>query len=239
MSGNYSFVKKLNIAAFIVMWMLFALPNAAAQENTFEPEDLQALIKAASQKLEGKTYRSNMFYVFYVNGNSANTSTITVITEVVSPDRKYVTEARKDETGKTYHRFEIICIGDKRFSRRDNGEWKKDGAYCDGGGWVIGAWRGSEDGVETETITERRLKKGEITNNQTTDLYEMITTVKYIYPTKTYTNIYKDSIWFNANGMFVKIFREVQSGDTKNLDRDTTEYEYDPKDIKPIEAPIK
>lgn len=78
--------------------------------------------------------------------------------------------------------------------------------------------------------------KGETVNNQTADLYQIVTNRKYIYPTKNYTDVQTESYWFDASGRFVKILEEYYDGDTKNVSRKTEEYEYDPN-IK-IEAPV-
>jgi hypothetical protein len=230
MVGNYGFVKKLNAAAIVVLVLCAAL-NVAAQESAFKDEDLKALIKNAAEKLDGKTYRLKTTSVNYRNGNSTPAFTEKTISEFIPPEReRIITETQTPEGVK---RYESIRIGEKRFIRYDNGEWQEMG----GTGMGSGNGSGGGTSAKVETTIERRFRKGEIINNQTADFYETVTTTKFIYPEKTYTTVWKTANWFDVNGLFVKSENEYQSDHyTKTIFRTTREYEYD-ANIK-IEAPL-
>jgi hypothetical protein len=222
--------KKYFGTVFLLALLFCAFFKVSAQEDAFKEEDLTSLIKTATQKLEGKTYRSTSFYLVYKNGSTVPDITEKRIREILPPDREHV--VTESETGFVKRRFEYIRIGDKFYTKADNEEWKL-------GGLGIGAGGGSGNGigdVKIERSVERTFKKGEIVSNQVTDFYEMKTTTKYIYPTRTYLSVTKYGYWFDANGRFVKTETEYESESAKTLSRSKTEYEYDPK-IK-IEAPV-
>jgi hypothetical protein len=222
--------KKYFGAFFLLALLVCGFFKASAQEDAFKDEDLTTLIKTAQQKLEGQTYRSTSFYLLYKNGSTIPDITEKRIREIQPPDREHV--VFESETGFVAKRFEYIRIGDKFYSRVDNGEWRLGGLGNGSGG---GSGNGS--GIaKIERSVERTFKKGEIVNNQVTDFYETKTTIKYIYPTRTFTNVSKYGYWFDANGRFVKTETEYESDDVKTLSRSKIEYEYDSK-IK-IEAPV-
>jgi len=220
-------------AVFSLAIILCAFLSISAQENTFKEEDLMALKTAAELKLKGKIYRHTTIETFYSNGNKTPDSTSKRIVEIIPPDRyRYMSIT---ETPKGTERYEYIQVGERRFSREDNGEWKESTAGGTGSG--MGNGSGSGDALyKLETTIERKLKKGEIVNRQKVDLYETVTTFKYIYPTKTFTSVWKGTYLFDESGRFVKYEQEYNAGEENSIKKTVEEYEYNPK-IK-IEAPI-
>ena len=223
-------LKNLSGLALVAAFVFGAFHQISAQEMTFKAEDLAVLTKNASEKLEGRAYRSNTVNVFYKNGSAASTSTTKSIREFIPPDRVHYVFEAKDAKSTT--RYELIRIGEKTYTRANDEEWKEGGS---GSGMGSGIGDG-DTAVKIERSEKRILKKGVLLNKQKVDFYETEVTVKYIYPNQTYTTVYSDSYWFNAGGMYVKTESVYLDNSSKNTSRNTTEYEYNPK-IK-IAAPI-
>lgn len=231
MSVNHGLIKKLNVVVFLAALIFCAYLNTSAQENTFKEEDLQARLKIALQKLEGKSYRMTTDYAFYKDDDSVPDFTEKIIDEFVPPEREH--HLSETKTAKGIERYESIRIGAKQFVKYGSGEWK----ILDGSGSGTGNGMGNGGGnARIEQTVERRLKKGETVNNQTVDLYETIVTIRRIYPTNTQTQISRNSYWLNVNNMLVKAEDEYQNGERGTRSLNTKEYKYD-QNIK-IEAPI-
>lgn len=230
------FISSINAAAFIIALTLCAFLSAAAQEkeNTFNDADLQMLTNAAWDKLEGKTYRSTTTSLVFSNGSQTPVRTEKFISEVIPPEREHYVSI--SETPEGIKRHEYIRVGARRFAKDDDGEWKELGGSGTGNGSGVGNGSGSGN-VKIERSVVRTLKKGETINNKKVDLYETVTTIRFIYPAKTRTEIDRTAYWFDANGLFVKTENEYQDSDERENSRTTREYEYNPKNLK-IEAPV-
>lgn len=233
MFENYDSSDKLKRTAFIFVLMLGTFLNAAAQELTFEDNDLYALKDKARQMLEGKTLRITSTEEWFENGSKAPVRLEKSINEVIPPDRSHFVSERQTPQG--FERTEYIDIGRQRYIKENKGEWKE--FKGSGGGIGSGEGNGSGEDVKIETTVARKLKKGEIVNRQKVDLYETVVTQKYIYPTRIYTTVRTEAFWFDNKGRYVKTLEEYREGDMKVFSRTTQEYEYDLKNIK-IEAPI-
>lgn len=225
-------MNKLKAAAFVFAFLLSASLNVAAQESTFEDEDFYKVKGQASEMLDGKILRITTVEESFENGNKTPVKFEKYINEIIPPDRSHFVVEKK--TAKGIERTEYIDIGKERFIKENGGEWKKFEPTGSG----VGSGSGSGSGVEPkiETSVKNILKKGETVNKQTVDLYQIVTNRKYIYPTKTYTDVQTESYWFDRSGRFVKTLEEYNDGETKTVSRKTETYEYDPN-IK-IEAPV-
>ena len=219
-------------AAVLLMLFLFALANVSAQENTFTDEDLKNLTNNAIEKLKGKSHRQKKFYEIYEEGKPKPILTQRNLREFIPPDRIYFSSERENAEGRK--RFEAIYIGEKEYIRVDNGEWQELVRGGEGNG--VGNGTSIGDDVRIETTVERKLKKGEMVNKRIADRYEKIITTKVIFPDKTYTSVEREVNWFDANGLLVKYYQEVQDDKLKRTYRTTTDYEYD-ANIR-IEAPV-
>lgn len=232
-------MKKLNGTLLVLALTLGAFLGASAQQkpqaNTFDENDLYALQGAADSKLKGKIYRLTAIDTDYDDGSATPTRTEKNIEESVPPDRFHsITEMT---TAKGTQRLEMISVAGRTFFKHNDEEWKEPQS---GSGYGSGSGSGnsvSDERIQIEDTTERRLKKGETVNNQTVDLYETVHTVRYKYLSNVYSIISKTSYWFDKNGLLVKSAGEDENTETKRIYRSTKEYEYDPN-IK-IEAPIK
>jgi hypothetical protein len=224
-------LKKISGVASIFVLMFCAILSVSAQENQFKPEDLQALIKSASENLKGKTYRVTTKTV-YSNQGSIDAMTQKTITEYLPPDREHFIS--ETETSEGVERYETISIGERKYIKNDKGIWQEMRTIINGNGMGSGSGDGSGD-YKIETTVERKLIKSDIVGKQKADLYETVTTTRIIYPMKTFTSVSKESYWFDRNKLFVK--REsVQTSQGETIYFDTKTYEYDSK-IK-IEAPV-
>lgn len=227
--------KKYFTTAFLLTFLFFTFSGVSAQENILTTEDLDIvindLVNTANQKIKDKTRRVTTTSTFSTIGSEVSTRKYKTIWEIIPPDREHFVSENESVEG--VKRYEFIRIGDKRFVRENNGEWKEESGNGRGSGNGAGA---GIDAVIERTV-ERRVKKGETVNNQTADLYEIVTVTKYIYPNKTITNSWKQSYWIDKNGLFVRTEDEFQNGEANTISRTVRDYEYD-SNIK-IEAPIK
>lgn len=224
-------MKKLNRIAFVVALSLCALLKVSAQEATFDENTLNALKKDSAAWLEGKKIR-----IVSVDERLENEGKTSVVrskstSEFLPPDRyHYIFETT---TAAGTERTEYIDIGKESFVRRGDGDWE---IFVPSGKGGMG--NGTGDGFERpqiETKVVRTLSKNVNVNDQTANLYQTVTTVKYTFTTRTHTNVFIESYWFDNSGRMLKSFEETQYGDTKKSTRSTTEYDYDPN-LK-IEAP--
>lgn len=224
--------RKLKSAAFVFAILLASVFQVAAQESTFDDNALYELQERAREMLADKVLRITTMDARFEKGNKTPVTYEKYISETVPPDRnRFVVEKK---TAKGIEQTEYIDIGRDRFVKRNGGEWEI--FEPTGSGRGTGSGTGSGEEPKIETTSKNVLKKGEKINNQTVDLYQVVTNRKYIYPTKTYTDVQTESFWFDRNGRFVKTVEEYHDGETGKVSRKTVEYEYDPK-IK-IEAPV-
>lgn len=232
MSDKFNFLKNLSNAVLFSGLLIASVFNGNAQQSdTFEEKTLDALKKTAYQKMESKIYRVTVNETIGRKDNPTSVKDAKYIREVIPPDRSHYISMEKTSDG--VKRYEYIRIGEKSFSRTDDGEWKD----ITGSGSGQGSGNGSGDSVKFERSVERKLKRGVSVKNQTTDLYETVITTKFLYPASPVTNIGKYSYWFDANGMLVKTEDAFSTDDTtQKIVNRVSEYEYDAR-IK-IEAPV-
>lgn len=214
---------------------IFALNVSAQEENDFKEEDLQTRLKMAQQKLETATHRATIDYAFYTNDKGVPDLAEKTVREVVPPQKsEHSATERKWADGSTT-RSEYVRVGARQFARENGGEWNEL-KNADGYGYGIGSGTGSGNSqMKIERNVERSLKKGERVGDRTVDLYETVTTVRYVYPSKTRTEISRDSYWFDADGRFVKTENEYSDSEARTHSTNTKIYEYD-VEIK-IQAP--
>jgi hypothetical protein len=173
--------------------------------------------------MEGKKLRIVTVDEQFENQSPTPVSFSKSIREILPPDRnRRIYETR---TVNGIERIEYIDIGEKSFMRRNDGEWE---IYAPTG-MGMGNGSGYEDGIpKVEITTVKTLTRGETINNQTVDLYKTVVSKKFIYPTKTFTEISTESFWFDRSGKMLKSIREFQDGARNSLSRTTVEYEYNP-----------
>lgn len=225
-------MKKPTAIAFVIALSFFALLDVSAQEATFNDETLYALIRNSKPLMEGKRMRFVTIKEEFEDEGKTFVSSTKSTNEILPPDRSRLVYETKTPRGA--ERVEHISIGERRFVRRNGGEWEI--LTPSGGGMGSGIGNGSGDIPQTETTTVRTLTKNVIVNDQKTDWYKSVVSVKFIFPTRTYTNIYTESYWFDADGRMIRSASESKYGDTKTVSRQTESYEYNPN-LK-IEAPI-
>lgn len=181
----------------------------------------------------GKVFRHTSVNEKFANGNDIPVEYEKNIVERLSADRsRFITEIR---TKKGIEREELITIGNERFIRENDGEWKI--LVPTGLGRGEGSLGGKgENDPKVEYIIEKNLDRNATINGQKVSHFEEITRSTYTYPTKIEKKVNTLSYWFNADGLLVKRLDETKNETTKEISRETDYYEYD-IDLK-IERPI-
>jgi tetratricopeptide (TPR) repeat protein len=227
--------KNVRIAAFIIITIIGSVFNVIAQKSTFEDSNLYDLKQKAETFSDNSVVRVTINEENFDKGDKVPANFKKYINEVIPSDgsnsiyrSRFISE---EKTKNGVEREELITIGNQRYIKKNNGNWevfKSEGS---------GSGSGSGENIKIETTSENKLQRGVIINNQKTDYYQTTTTYKYFYPTGTIISYTKEGFWFDQKGRYVQTLEESFDGETKNIARKTTVYEYDPN-IK-IEAPIK
>lgn len=232
-------MKKLNLIISVIAFLFIALFKVSAQEATFDYTKLNSLKRNAIEKLKDKKFRSVTVEEWFENESEIPVRVEKSVNEILSPaSSRFICEKRPTNG---IGRFEYISINGKMFVKYEKSKWKEyeniDNQVRGCEGVIRDIESQSKKFVKVETAIERRLKKDEIVNNQTADLYETISRQKYFYPSTIFHSISRESFWFDSSGRYVKTLVEFQDGETKKVFRRVTNYNYTPK-IKKIEAPI-
>jgi hypothetical protein len=198
-------------------------------------EDQFARINEKSRELQfGMNYRVKQTRTSKVNGVQSSPNELSV-NEFIRPDKKrHVSEMT---AGNATRKVELIVIGNKKYSRRENGSWKvsvlekKEEKSL------------SQGSVQTNQLSNEIKYRGkEKLNGEEVDVYDISKITKSTSEKKqTQPDLAsKITYWFNKDGLVVKYLNE-ENVLTESLKITSTQmwiYEYNPKDLK-IEAPIK
>ena len=221
--------KKLNIIYFVILFTV-CVTQLLAQERVSNEKEISNLRKNAYEKLKSIAYRGTMKSESYKNVNDSSPYYfITSIFESVSPEStRYVYEYR---TADGVKRTETITIGKKKYQRLNNEDWKE--ITSESGGF--GGGSGTE--IKAKITTNYKYLGTKSVKNQTSDLFEKVTTREYKIDGKLDKSVYTEKYWFSKDGLFLKTESEYKNNG-KVTSHTIFEYEYNPKDLK-IEAPIK
>jgi len=219
--------------------LLCSFINIFAQEKMVSEQEITNLRNNAYEKLKNKTYRVIMTSEGYVNAkDSSPNQFVKGITEYISPDRLHSIYERK--TGETTFREEAISIGQKKYVKQDNENWKELLPLGNSAGNATGIGSGSGFKtaiIDNEKTVEYKYKGKETIKNQKADLYVVTTMRKYNSPNFKSTTVITEKFWLDKDGVFLKRESETKLNYKKVINHILWEYEYDPN-IK-IEAPIK
>ena len=206
-----------------------------SQKKSTNEQEFTTLRNSASEKLKNRNYRIIMTSESYKNVNDFSPYYfISEITEYISPDLFHHIFERKTEQNTS--REETITIGQRKYSRQNNEDWKELPTIenNNGGSGTGSGLKGIA--LNSEKNVEYKYKGRETVKNQKADLYEVSTTRKYNSPNFRATTVMTEKFWFDKDGMFLKTEIEFRNNN-KVTSHTVRDYEYDPN-IK-IEAPIK
>jgi hypothetical protein len=196
----------------------------AQTKDITESEYWQAY-RTSVEKLSQKSWRRSIKDESLEDGKVKRTKSISE--EFVLPKkRRYVyTEVSEKLTIK----YELIQLDDIYYCRKNNEPWKISISWCTGEG------PSGFTGIIKSTYTVEDVKS----RNQMIKLYSRYTTHKDSFSKDKDTIYYwQDKFWINSEGLLIK--RESSSGLDKTeiiYSKRAENYQYNPKDIKPIKAP--
>ncbi len=223
-------MKKSFYIIFLFGLIFGSLLKVCAQEKIVSEQEVETLKKNAHERLKNKTYRVTMTSEGYENINDPiKTRFIKEITEYLPPDHYYRFYERKGKQSIT--REETISVGQTKYYRQNNEDWKKLLPVTNSAGNGPGGVP-----INNEKTIEYKYLGKETVKNQNADLYIVKTTRKYNEPNYKSTTVITEKFWFDKGGFFIKRESETKRNNEKVASHIIWEYEYD-LDIK-IEAPI-
>lgn len=212
------------VIAMALVWCV----NAFGQQKEISEADFRALEARAQSLRNATSYRFTVTREQFENKAKPGKITYVRIWEQQLPDQWR--EVEEKTTGQIVEREERIWDGNYLYEKSNNGPWKK---YNGGGS-------GGAD-IETGQITTNYYYIGkETAYDRETDRYEVQRTRTMRKPGKpdAVVEVRKTIAWFLADGKLIKKQIETEIQNRNELSKETTVYEYEPKDLK-IVAPIK
>lgn len=218
--------------AALILTMFLAAVSAAGQVASLKndiPESQYLAAEATAKELLKSANHRSVWTKEYLEGRSkAPTLQEKKLREVIQPDKWRTVE---EKFGEKPSREERIWAEKALYVKRDDKPWQK---FSGGGG---GGMRMESGQVKNQY---RYLPAIDFEGNKA-DFYEHISirtankfsrtdfvVVRYIRTTR---------IWYAADGKLLKKLEETAIEGREEMLRETTTYEYDPKDLK-IEAPV-
>ena len=222
-----TFIMKI-IGIFLLIFACFAF--GFGQVKTISENEFKAIYDKWSLLSKNETYRIKMTSESKLNGSPSNHNQQS-INEYAPPDKKRFVSILK--TPRLNTKIETIHIGEKKYTRKDDGEWREVTTKANA--------PSKNDRIIFVESNEYKYLGREIINGQKAEVYERITKHR-INNEKTSSESYstiKTKYWFDKNGLLLKMMNEMEliSGIMTSVSTNIYDYEYDPK-IK-IEAPIK
>lgn len=221
-----------------VLWLFLTVIccfNVFGQQREVTPLQFYQAEAEALKKVDGFNQRITYKTEYFNTSDGSSQNSYTLISEKIFPDK--TRSLLIHTSGNVTKKKEEIRIGYFLYQRIDDGKWTKtDLRKGNGAGYGNGVGDGDGDGSRNIKITNKFTAVESDLNGQGVTLYEKLTTVEY---TNLYTTFSSEKFWINKEGLILK--KESKSGylnPEKIGFQNTTEYEYNPKDLK-IEAPIK
>jgi hypothetical protein len=223
-------MKKIIALASLFTLIGCAFLNISAQEKMIEKE-LAVLRKNSSEKLKSESYRVKMTIETYQSiRDSKPYFVITETGEYVPPNDYHSISEKKSSKGIT--RTETIKIGQKKYTRLNDGNWiqtaAENGLGFDSRSTVV---------TNSERTVKYDYKGKKVVNNQSSDLYEIKTITRDKFNGFEYQNVVTQRFLFNQDGLLLRTEFETKDNNKRFNTRIIQEYEYDPN-LK-IEAPFK
>ena len=208
----------------VIVVLSSILLNAAlifGQENILEQGEFRSIVEKAGRNLYGKTYRTINTYETLDARITVPEKSVKIVTERISPDRfRRIEESNGQQV-------EIIRVGENRYIRENDGEWKEES-----GSGII---ERTGCGALVESAVYKVIENSDL-DGKTVDLYEM---TKKLNDQSCGDNGKFESIgryWISKDGLLLKTEEIYEDVEKTSLKRKVTIYEHDPN-IK-IESPI-
>ena len=201
--------------------------SSFSQKQDITEAKFNELIEQAKVKLTQVSYREKESTTGYDVGTSAE-----YIREHLPPDRSRALSVQKTATGTT--RTEVIWIGNVKYLKLNEEDWKKEEPKPSTGTSGSGSGSGSGTAPSKPDIKQRYEYLGtEKLNGIVTEHYQMTRTITFNLSNGPYVRKNSRSCWYNKDGMLIKMLFEDRMGNRTY--RVVTEYAYD-VNLK-IEAP--
>jgi hypothetical protein len=212
----------------LILLMIICLGIASSslsQVKDITAQDYRQVFRTAVDKLSEKSWRNSVKDENLEDGKVIRRKMI--LEEFVLPKKRRYTYT--EISGKSTTKLELIQINDTYYCRKNNEPWEKSDSWCTGEG------PSGFTGIIKSTYTVEDIKSG----NQVIKLYSQYTTHKNSFSNeKEKIYFWQSKFWINGEGFIIK--QENVSGldKTETIYRKRIEnYQYNPKDIKPIKAP--
>jgi hypothetical protein len=199
-----------------------AQENKAAQEKTISDAEFKAVLKKSEDKTRGKNYRLKRSSKTYNRADNSLMRYFSETTEFVLPDSSR-SVLENVSAGEKPTITETVKVGDRMFSRINNGSWQTSGNQI-------------KPPTSVFTGEVEHIYKGEVKLGGTqVSLYESKYTSKTIKGGRDFVTVVKVKNWFGADGVLLRTEEEIET--PNSLTKKVLEYEYN-VNVK-IEAPIK
>jgi hypothetical protein len=214
------------------------------QSRSVPESEIDLLVINAEKGRENTPFRMRHYSINYVEGAQSDVRS-TSTTERQSKNRSHTTAEQRynDKVIKT----ETIWIGDLKWVRTDDGEWKHidlsktvEAATGYGGGSSRGSGSGSGSGSASTTSKpeihmECEYVGRDSVNGVSADIYKKTKRVTFVRPEGKIIRIITNTFWFDTQERLIKSIMEDKFKGAKKYYGIITEYEYD-RSIK-VEPP--
>lgn len=108
-----------------LLLLLVGFTAVSAQERAIQKAEFEAVMKNAIAILDARPHRVTVAREMKVNGMPQESSSEKVIVEIAAKDKRRA--VREIKSAKQNLKREIIRVGDKEYSRENNGQWQQTG----------------------------------------------------------------------------------------------------------------
>ena len=232
---------------------LLVVSVTAAQEKKSTKVDTDRLETKAYENLKHISYREKFSNLVYSDDRNPPDISYFQKTEYLRPDRMHVIYEQKFDKRPAF-KEEKIQIGMLRYLKRNDEAWKieKSPVERDTYSRIMSSLQTEEAGakcgsVDFEFFGVYITKECEFIGvkkfgGQNTRVYRVTKTRTFrrSHPEgRDRINLEVRTLWFDKKGRILKLETVRTTVLERRLWRAVVEYEYDPKDVAPIEAPIK
>lgn len=198
--------------------LLAGITAVHAQEKSIQKSDFEAVIKSATDILKTTPHRITVTQKTDVNGKSQENSS--AIVEVASSDK--LRSVRETKSLNQNSKREFVRIGDKSYSRENDGQWKQ-------AAMPVNPNEGMTKTVD-EQLQYQSLGK-ETLNNLAANVYVKTKTSKMIDSSNNREILSTEKVkyWFDGNGALIKreMARENRVGEKTFHFMTTAVFDYD------------
>ncbi|HEX8250566.1 MAG TPA: hypothetical protein VF599_20500 [Pyrinomonadaceae bacterium] len=207
----------------VFLFILALAAGAFGQAKTITEAEYRAASNSAYSQAANVARR--VVYVFTKYNSGAVSEIVETVTETQPPDSSRQLTTRKKDNVVT--KTETIRVKGTEYQRVNGGRWEKEDLTK--GRFMIG------DATDTDSKSEYRLE--EVTEGG--EKFKVITEQTRLN-LQTRTTFFEQKIFVDGKGLIRKSMTKSMNDSRDNLVFDTvTTYEYNPKDLKKITAPIK